>query len=318
MGKARRKVVLITGGAGFIGSHLCDLLVNKGYKVICLDNFVTGKIENIKHLLGNPLFEFKKIDVSGDFSVKGKVDFILHFASPASPVEYLRNSIETLKVGSFGTYNCLNLARLKKARFLLASTSEIYGDPLEHPQKESYWGNVNSVGPRSVYDEAKRFAEAITMSYHRDYKLDTRIVRIFNTYGPRMQSEDGRAVPSFIVQALTNKPLTIQGDGSQTRSFCYISDLVEGIFRLMNSSINEPVNLGNPTEVSIKKLATIIIELTHSASAIKYLPLPQDDPARRRPDISRARKYLNWRPKIDLEDGLMATINWFKNRPLRY
>ncbi|MDD5292407.1 MAG: SDR family oxidoreductase [Candidatus Omnitrophica bacterium] len=318
MGKRKRKVTLITGGAGFIGSHLCDLLVKKGHKVICLDNFVTGKKENIKHLLANPLFEFKKINVSRGFNIKGNIDFILHFASPASPVDYLKNPIETLKVGSFGTYNCLNLALVKKAKFLLASTSEIYGDPLQHPQKESYWGNVNSIGPRSVYDEAKRFAEAITMSYLREHKVDTKIVRIFNTYGPRMQSDDGRAVPSFIMQALRNKPVTIQGDGSQTRSFCYVSDLIEGIFRLMNSNINEPVNLGNPVEVSINKLAKIIIGLANSDSAMRYLPLPQDDPARRKPDISRARKYLNWQPEVDLKDGLIATIGWFKQETLRY
>lgn len=315
--KKNYKIVLVTGGAGFIGSHLCDFLIAKDYKVICLDNFITGKKKNIKHLLASPLFKFKKIDVSKCFDIKGEIDFILHFASPASPVDYLENPIETLKVGSFGTYNCLNLAREKKAKFILASTSEIYGDPLEHPQKESYWGNVNSVGPRAVYDEAKRFAEAITMAYHNKYKLDTKIVRIFNTYGLRMQSDDGRAVPNFITQSLRNKPITIKGDGSQTRSFCYISDLVEGIFKLMNSNINEPVNLGNPIEISIKKLAMIIINLTNSKSKIKYLDLPQDDPARRRPDINKAKKYLNWQPKVGLEEGLINTIGWFRKEVLR-
>ncbi|MDD5618751.1 MAG: GDP-mannose 4,6-dehydratase, partial [Candidatus Omnitrophica bacterium] len=276
-----------------------------------------GKEKNIKHLLGNPLFRYKKIDVIDNFKINEKIDFVLHFASPASPVDYLKNPLETLQVGSFGTYNCLNLAKEEKARFVLASTSEIYGDPLEHPQKESYWGNVNSIGPRSVYDEAKRFAEAITMSYHREFNLDTKIVRIFNTYGPRMQTNDGRAVPNFIMQAIKNKPVTIQGDGSQTRSFCYVSDLIDGILKLMNSNLNEPVNLGNPIEVTIKDLAEKIIKLTNSKSKIKYLPLPQDDPLRRKPDINKAKKLLNWQPKIGLEDGLVATISWFRNNALR-
>jgi len=318
MAKRVPKIVLVTGGAGFVGSHLCDYLVNKDYKVICVDNFITGKRYNIKHLLNNPLFEIIESNVSDGLKIKGRVDFVLHFASPASPVDYLKNPVETLRVGSFGTYNCLNLAREKKARFMIASTSEIYGDPLQHPQQETYWGNVNSIGPRSVYDEAKRFAEAITMSYHREYKLDTKIVRIFNTYGPRMQSDDGRAVPNFIMQALKNKPITMQGDGSQTRSFCYVSDLIEGIFRLVNSNVNCPVNLGNPTEINIKKLALIIIKLTNSKSKIKFIPLPQDDPTRRRPDINRAKRYLKWQPRICLEEGLLKTINWFKKDVLRY
>jgi dTDP-glucose 4,6-dehydratase len=312
MAKKNYKTALITGGAGFIGSHLCDYLINRNYKVICLDNFITGRKENIKHLLANPSFKFIKIDVSKDFAIKGKIDFVLHFASPASPIDYLKNPIETLQVGSMGTYHCLNLARERKAKFMIASTSEVYGDPLEHPQKESYWGNVNPNGPRSVYDEAKRFAEAITMAYHRRYYLDTKIVRIFNTYGPRMQSQDGRAVPNFITQALEGKPLTIKGKGLQTRSFCFVSDLIEGIFKLMNSHINKPINLGNPREVSIKELALLIIKLIGSKSKIKYLPLPLNDPTRRRPDINLAKRYLGWQPKIALEDGLVTTINWFR------
>ncbi|MDD5352186.1 MAG: SDR family oxidoreductase [Candidatus Omnitrophica bacterium] len=310
--KRNNRTVVITGGAGFIGSHLCDFLINKNYKVICLDNLITGNRKNIAHLLNNPLFEFKNIDVSKKIEIKVKVDFVLHFASPASPVIYLAHPIETLKVGAFGTFNCLELAKSKKAKFLLASTSEIYGDPKEHPQKESYWGNVSSIGPRSVYDEAKRFAEAVTMAYHRRYNIDTKIVRIFNTYGPRMLINDGRAVPNFIMQALKNKPLTIQGDGMQTRSFCFISDLVEGIFQLMNSSANDPVNLGNPTEVTIRKIAKLIIELTHSKSKIKYLALPQDDPKRRKPDIAKAKRLLNWEPKVGLKEGLVSTIFWFE------
>lgn len=308
-----RRTAVITGGAGFVGSHLCDLLINKKYKVICIDNFVTGDEKNISHLWDNPLFEFIKFDVTKYFEVKGMVDVVLHFASPASPVDYLEYPIQTLKVGALGTHNCLGLAKAKKAKFILASTSEIYGDPLEHPQKESYWGNVNPIGTRAVYDEAKRFAEAITMAYHRYHNIDTKIVRIFNTYGPRMRINDGRAVPNFIIQALSNQPLTIYGEGKQTRSFCFISDLVEGIFRLINSKINEPVNLGNPKEITIKETANLIIKLTHSKSKIKFLSLPQDDPKKRKPDISRARYYLRWKPAVELKEGLRSTILWFKN-----
>lgn len=311
--KKSRPVAVVTGGAGFLGSHLCDFLIFQNYRVFCLDNLITGRQENIKHLLADPFFEFRKVDITNHFEVEGIVDFILHFASPASPVTYLAHPIHTLKVGALGTHNCLGMAKAKKAKFLLASTSEIYGDPLEHPQKESYWGNVNPIGPRAVYDEAKRFAEAITMAYRRIHKIDTKIVRIFNTYGPRMQIEDGRAVPNFIMQALENKPLTIYGDGSQTRSFCFISDLVEGIYKLMNSRINEPINLGNPGEITVKDLARLIIKLSNSRSRIKYLTLPQDDPKRRRPDITKAKSCLNWQPKIGLEEGLKVTIPWFRS-----
>ena len=307
------KIVVITGGAGFIGSHLCDFLIARNYKVICLDNLITGNKENIKHLSKSPHFMFRKVDITKHFEIKGKVDFVLHFASPASPITYLAHPIQTLKVGALGTHNCLGLAKAKKARFLLASTSEIYGDPKEHPQKESYWGNVNTIGPRAVYDEAKRFAEAITMAYYNNHNINTKIVRIFNTYGSRMRIDDGRAVPNFIIQALRNKPLTIQGTGKQTRSFCFITDLIEGIFKLMNSQINEPVNLGNPIELSIKDLANMIIKLTNSKSKIIYLSLPQDDPQRRRPDITKAKRCLNWQPRVKLESGLKTTISWFKS-----
>ncbi|MFH1622538.1 MAG: UDP-glucuronic acid decarboxylase family protein [Candidatus Omnitrophota bacterium] len=310
--KRRKKVVVVTGGAGFLGSHLCDLLISKDYKVICLDNLITGSKNNIKHLLSNPDFIFKKYNIIKYIDIKGRVDYVLHFASPASPITYLAHPIHTLKVGALGTHNCLGLAKAKKAKFLLASTSEIYGDPLEHPQRESYWGNVNPIGPRAVYDEAKRFAEAITMAYYRNHNIDTRIVRIFNTYGPRMRIDDGRAVPNFIFQALHNIPITIYGKGKQTRSFCYVSDLINGIYKLMSSKINEPVNLGNPHEITIKELADITIKLTHSKSKIRYLSMPQDDPKRRKPDISKAKKYLFWRPKTGFEKGLRTTINWFK------
>lgn len=310
--KKHHKIVVITGGAGFIGSHLCNFLISKNYRVICLDNLITGDKKNISSLLHEPLFEFKKIDVTEHIEIRGSVDFVLHFASPASPPSYLANPIHTLKVGALGTLNCLGLSKTKKAKFLLASTSEIYGDPLQHPQKESYWGNVNPIGPRSVYDEAKRFAEAITMAYHRNHNIDTKIARIFNTYGPRMRLDDGRAIPNFIMQALRNKPITIYGTGKQTRSFCFITDLIEGIFRLMNSKINEPINLGNPSEFTIKELANFIIKLTKSKSKIKYLPLPQDDPQKRSPDITKARHYLGWQPRVALEDGLLATIAWFR------
>lgn len=311
--KKVHKVAVVTGGAGFLGSHLCDFLIKKNYKVICIDNLITGRKKNIQHLLSNPRFSFKKANVSNFIKVKGRVDYVLHFASPASPVTYLAHPIPTLKVGALGTHNCLGLAKAKKAKFLLASTSEIYGDPLEHPQKESYWGNVNSVGPRAVYDEAKRFAEAITMAYYKNHKIDTKIVRIFNTYGPRMRIDDGRAVPNFIWQAMNNQPLTIYGMGRQTRSFCYVSDLIQGIYSLMNSRLNEPVNLGNPKEVTIAELAKILIKIISSKSKIKHLPMPQDDPRRRKPDITRAKKCLNWHPEIGLKEGLFTTVSWYRN-----
>ncbi len=310
----KRKTIVITGGAGFIGSHLCDRLLADGYKVICLDNMITGAMENIEHLAKNKSFEFLMHDVSKPISLKGNIDYVLHFASLASPVDYLTYPIKTLKVGSLGTHNTLGLAKLKKAKFLLASTSEVYGDPKEHPQKESYWGHVNPIGIRGCYDESKRFAEAIVMAYHREHKIDTRIVRIFNTYGPRMRSHDGRVIPNFITQALDGKSLTTYGDGKQTRSFCYIDDLVEGICRLMKTSLIEPVNLGNPGEFTINELAKRIIKLTNSSSKIIFKALPQDDPKQRQPNISRAKKYLRWLPKIKLEEGLNETINWFRNK----
>ncbi len=307
-----RKVAVVTGGAGFLGSHLCDFLISRNYKVVCIDNLITGRIDNIKHLLRNRFFSFEKLNVSKHFEIRGGVNYVLHFASPASPVTYLAHPIPTLKVGALGTHNCLGLAKAKKAKFLLASTSEIYGDPLEHPQKESYWGNVNPIGPRAVYDEAKRFAESITMAYRYCHNIDTRIVRIFNTYGPRMRLDDGRAVPNFIYQALNNKPITIYGTGKQTRSFCYIEDLIEGIYKLMSSRVNEPVNLGNPNEVTIEFIAKLVADLTGSKSKIRHLPMPQDDPKRRKPDISRAKKYLHWQPKVKLKSGLLRTVLWFK------
>jgi len=305
--------ILITGGAGFIGSHLCERFVKKGLYVICVDNLITGKVKNIKELLDNKKFKFIKHDISKPIKVKDKLDYVLHFASPASPVDYLNHPIETLKVGSIGTLNTLELARSNKAKYMLASTSEIYGDPLIHPQPETYWGNVNSVGPRSVYDEAKRFAEALTMSYRREHKIDTRIIRIFNTYGPRMRKDDGRAIPNFISQTLRNKPLTVYGSGSQTRSFCYIDDLVKGILKVAPSNIHEPINLGNPNEMSIMQLARTIIKLSKSKSKIVFKPLPKDDPKRRRPDITKAKRLLSWQPKIKLDVGLKETISWFKN-----
>lgn len=308
------KTVLITGGTGFIGSHLCDLLIKKGYRVIVMDNLITGVRENISHLMRHPNFRFIKHDVTKYIDIKGDLDYVLHFASPASPIDYLNYPIQTLKVGSLGTHNSLGVAKSKRCVFLLASTSEVYGDPKVNPQPESYWGNVNCVGPRGVYDESKRFAEAITMAYHKVHKLDTKIVRIFNTYGERMRKKDGRAIPTFIEQALDNKSITIFGDGSQTRSFCYISDLVGGIYKLMLSGINKPVNLGNPVELSIKELAKIIVKLTNSKSKIVYKNLPQDDPKVRRPDISLAKKTLKWKIKVDLADGLKRTINCFNTR----
>lgn len=309
-----KKTVLITGGAGFIGSHLCDYFLARDYKVICLDNLITGDIKNIEHLFGNPDFLYIKLDVTNYIHIPGPVDYILHFASPASPIDYSNLPIQTLKVGALGTHKTLGLAKEKKSVFLLASTSEVYGDPLIHPQNEDYWGNVNPIGPRGVYDEAKRFAEAITMAYHRYHNVNTKIVRIFNTYGPRMRIKDGRAIPTFIVQALKNEDITAFGDGNQTRSFCYVSDLVEGIYRLLMSDYNLPVNIGNPNEMTINQLAKEIIRLTNSKSKIVYKPLPEDDPKVRQPDITRARKILNWEPKVSLEEGLKNTIEDFKKR----
>lgn len=307
------KTVLVTGGAGFIGSHLCERLLADGYRVICMDNLSTGTIDNIDHLRDEN-FRFIKQDVTEYIYIKEPVHYVLHFASPASPIDYMRMPIQTLKVGSLGTHKALGLAKEKDAIFLLASTSEVYGDPHVHPQSEDYWGNVNPIGPRGVYDEAKRFAEAITMAYHRYHKLRTRIARIFNTYGPRMRLNDGRVIPNFVHQALSGEPLTVYGDGSQTRSFCFISDLVEGIVRLMQTDYAEPINLGNDYELSIIELAKKIIEMSGTKSQIIFKDLPQDDPKTRRPDISRARKILNWQPKVNLEEGLRITIDWFKNK----
>lgn len=302
---------LITGGAGFLGSHLCEFLLEKGHEVICMDNLITGSKDNIAHLQSKN-FHFVNHNVTSFIEVEGKLDYILHFASPASPVDYLELPIQTLKVGSLGTHNALGLAKKKKAVFLLASTSEIYGDPLVHPQKETYWGNVNPVGPRGVYDEAKRFAEAITMAYHRSHGIDTKILRIFNTYGPRMRLNDGRAIPNFLRQALTGEDLTAYGDGKQTRSFCFVDDLVEGIYRLLMSDLNDPINLGNPSEYSVLQLAEKILQATGSKSKIIFQPLPEDDPKVRKPDITNARKYLKWEPRVSLEKGLTVTIDYFK------
>jgi len=306
--------ILITGGAGFIGSHLCERFLADGDDVICMDNFRTGSPDNIAHLFQNRRFMFIEQDVTTYIYVKGPLDAILHFASPASPVDYLELPIPTLKVGSLGTHKALGLAKEKGARFLLASTSEVYGDPQVHPQPEEYWGNVNPIGPRGVYDEAKRFAEAITMAYHRAHGVETRITRIFNTHGPRMRLRDGRVVPNFISQALRGEPLTVYGEGSQTRSFCYVSDLVDGIVRLLRSNYSDPVNVGNPTEVSILEFARRIIALTGSKSEIVHEPLPVDDPKQRKPDISRARRLLGWEPEVSLDDGLRQTIDFFRNR----
>ena len=306
--------ILITGGAGFIGSHLCDYLINKGYFVICMDNFFTGDKDNIKHLLGNKNFKFVGHDVTKYINVEEELDCILHFASPASPIDYQKIPIQTLKAGALGTHNLLGLALAKKAKFMLASTSEVYGDPLVNPQPESYWGNVNPVGPRGCYDEAKRYAEALVTAYRNVHNVDTRIVRIFNTYGPRMRKEDGRVVPAFINQALKNKPLTVFGDGKQTRSFCYVSDLIGGIYKLMVSNVSGPINLGNPDEMSILDFAREVITITKSKSKIVFKELPRDDPSVRRPDITKAKKLLNWKPKISLEEGLIKTIEWFKKR----
>jgi len=309
-----QKRILITGGAGFLGSHLCDRFIAEGYHVTCIDNLLTGSELNIEHLFGNPNFEFIKHDVTNYVYVKGDLDLVLHFASPASPIDYLEMPIQTLKVGSLGTHKVLGLAKEKKARFLLASTSEVYGDPEVHPQKEDYWGNVNPIGLRGVYDEAKRFAEAMTMAYQRYHGMETRIVRIFNTYGSRMRLKDGRALPTFMRQALKGNPLTVFGDGSQTRSFTYVDDLVEGIFRLSQSDISDPVNLGNPEEVSILEFAKEVIEITGSDSEIVFEPLPTDDPKIRQPDISKARKELGWEPKMSRSDGLRETLKYFKEQ----
>lgn len=307
----KKKTIVITGGAGFIGSHLCDRLISEDFRVICLDNFITGSLENVRHLLKNKDFRIIEHNVTKCIDIREAVYFVLHFASPASPEDYLKFPIQTLKVGSLGTHNALGLAKTKKAKFLLASTSEVYGDPLVHPQVETYWGHVNPIGVRGCYDEAKRFAEAITMAYHRVHKIDTKIVRIFNTYGPRMRIHDGRVVPNFIYQALNNKPLTVYGKGLQTRSFCYVDDLVEGIFRVMHSSLFEPVNLGNPHEFTILELAELVLKFTSSEVKIIFKPLPQDDPRKRKPDISKAKKLLHWQPKIELKEGLIKTIEWF-------
>jgi dTDP-glucose 4,6-dehydratase len=303
--------IIVTGGAGFIGSHLCDFLLEKGHYVICVDNLLTGNIKNIKHNLQNKRFEFIKHDVTKPLKISGRIDYVLHFASPASPVDYMNYPLETLDVGSLGTKNLLELARKKKAKFLMASTSEVYGDPRISPQPEEYFGNVNPIGPRSVYDEAKRFAEALTSAYIREKLVDARIIRIFNTYGPRMGLDDGRAVPNFIKQALTGQPLTVYGDGSQTRSFCYISDMVSGIYKLMYAKTAGPINIGNPKELKVNEFANIILKLTGSRSKIVNKPLPQDDPKQRRPDISKAKKELGWAPEVDLEEGLRKTIDWF-------
>ena len=305
-------ISVVTGGAGFLGSHLCDKLIAEGHFVVCIDKLITGNTANISHLSGNSKFIFIQYDVTNYIFIDGKVDFIFHFASPASPIDYLKFPIQTLKVGSLGTHKALGLAKAKKARFLLASTSEVYGDPLIHPQPETYWGNVNPVGPRGVYDEAKRFAEAMTMAYHRYHGVDTRIVRIFNTYGERMRTEDGRAIPAFMSQALRGEAVTVFGDGKQTRSVCYVSDLIDGIYRLMMSDYKEPMNIGNPEEITMLDLAKEIIELTKSKSKIVFKELPQDDPKIRQPDISKARKVLGWEPKVARKEGLDKTMKYFK------
>ena len=304
---------LITGGAGFLGSHLCDYFLDKGHEVICMDNLLTGDLNNIKHI-NSSRFQFVEHNVTKYIDVKGRLDYILHFASPASPIDYLELPIQTLKVGSLGTHNALGLAKDKKAVFLLASTSEIYGDPLVHPQKEDYWGNVNPIGPRGVYDEAKRFAEAITMAYHYYHKVETRVVRIFNTFGPRMRIDDGRAIPNFFCQAVKGEDLTVFGDGSQTRSFCYYTDLIDGIYGLLMSKENQPVNIGNPEEMTLISIAKKIVSVTKSSSKITFKPLPVDDPRTRQPDITKAKEIFNWFPKVSLDQGLKNTLEYFKSR----
>lgn len=309
------KRVLITGAAGFLGSHLCDKFIHEGYDVVAMDNLITGDLKNIEHLFKLKSFEFYHHDVTKFIHVPGRIDFILHFASPASPIDYLKIPIQTLKVGALGTHNCLGLAKEKNARMLVASTSEVYGDPLVHPQSEAYWGNVNPVGPRGVYDEAKRYMESITMAYHTYHKVDTRIVRIFNTYGPRMRLNDGRALPAFIGQALRGEDLTVFGDGSQTRSFCYVDDLIEGIYRLLMCTYVYPVNIGNPVEISLLDFAQEIINLTNANGKIVFRPLPQDDPKQRKPDISKAREILGWEPKVERAVGLKKTLEFFMSLP---
>src|SRR5215207_6043973 len=311
----KRRRAAVTGGAGFLGSHICERLLDEGYEVICLDDFSTGNAGNVEHLLQRDGFRLVRADVTAFVHISGDMDAVLHFASPASPIDYLQMPLHTLKVGSIGTLHALGLAREKKARFLLASTSEVYGDPQVHPQPENYWGNVNPVGPRGVYDEAKRFAEALTVAYRQSHGVDTAIVRIFNTFGPRMRPNDGRAIPTFIRQALNEEPITVAGDGSQTRSVCYVDDLVEGIVRLLGSGLTGPVNLGNPHEMSVLELAEWIRTLTGSSSPIEFIPRPQDDPTVRQPDISYARSALGWKPEVSLEDGLRATIDWFRAHP---
>jgi dTDP-glucose 4,6-dehydratase len=303
---------LVTGGAGFLGSHLCDKLLAEGHVVVCLDDLITGDIENIAHMMGNQKFSFVNYDVTNYLFIEGKIDFIFHFASPASPIDYLKLPIQTLKVGSLGTHKALGLAKAKDARFFIASTSEVYGDPLIHPQTETYWGNVNPVGPRGVYDEAKRFAEAMTMAYHRYHGIETRIIRIFNTYGERMRIDDGRAIPTFMSQALRNEEVTVFGDGSQTRSICYVSDMIDGIYKLMMSDYNFPMNMGNPEEVTMLQLAKEIIQLTGSRSKIIFRDLPQDDPKVRQPDITKAKEILHWEPKVRRQEGLEKTSKYFK------
>ena len=304
--------IVVTGAAGFLGSHLTDRILSQGHEVVGIDNLITGSLANIEHLGGNQKFTFVNHDVSSYITVDGPVDGVMHFASPASPIDYLQLPIQTLKVGSLGTHNCLGLAKAKGARFLLASTSEVYGDPQVHPQSESYWGHVNPIGPRGVYDEAKRFAEAMTMAYHRYHGLDTRIVRIFNTYGPRMRASDGRVVSNFIVQALKGEPLTVYGDGNQSRSFCYVDDEIEGIVRLFERGDEAPTNIGNPNEFTVRELAAIVVRLTGTASRVTFESLPVDDPKQRRPDISRAKALLDWEPRVSLEEGLQRTISYFR------
>ena len=311
----QQKRILITGAAGFLGSHLCDRFIKEGYRVIGMDNLITGDLRNIEHLFKLEQFEFYHHDVTKFIHIPGHLDYILHFASPASPIDYLKIPIQTLKVGAMGTHNCLGLAKAKNARMLVASTSEVYGDPLVHPQKEEYWGNVNPVGPRGVYDEAKRYMESITMAYHTFHNVDTRIIRIFNTYGPRMRLNDGRALPAFIGQALRGEALTVFGDGSQTRSFCFVDDLVEGIYRLLLSDYHMPVNIGNPNEISLKEFAEEVLALTGNTTTIVYKPLPVDDPKQRQPDITKARQILGWEPKVNRKEGLKITYDYFKTLP---